>query len=62
MGLMWFSLSIAVYRSIGNVTYNLMVLRWKMPLVHELLKKLGISRWMFYLNFFDIVHLIARRR
>jgi cyclopropane fatty-acyl-phospholipid synthase-like methyltransferase len=50
------------YRSVGNVAHNLLVLRWRVPAVYALLNRLGISKWMFYSNMFDIVYLIARRR
>lgn len=50
------------YRSIGNVAYNLLVLRWQVPAAYDLFNRLRLSSWMFYTNLFDIVFLIARRR
>lgn len=49
-------------RSIGNIAYNLLVLRWKVPFLYSLLARTGLLQKTFYTNFFDIVFMIARRR
>jgi 2-polyprenyl-3-methyl-5-hydroxy-6-metoxy-1,4-benzoquinol methylase len=50
------------YRSVDNVLYNLLVLRYKMPKLYELIKKTGIARIDFYLNMYDIMYIIACKR
>lgn len=50
------------YRSIENVSYNIFVLRKKIPWVHALLSRSGLTAINFYLNLNDIMYLIARKR
>ncbi len=50
------------YRSVGNIAYNLMALRWKIPVAYQWFVRLGISDSMIYTNLFDIMYVIARKR
>lgn len=50
------------YRSLGNVAYNILVLRQKRPRVYRALEKTGLTGLGFYLNLYDIMYVIARRR
>ncbi|HEX8457234.1 MAG TPA: class I SAM-dependent methyltransferase [Pyrinomonadaceae bacterium] len=50
------------YRSIGNMAYNVLVLRQQKPALYRPLERLGIGRLGFYLNLYDIMYVIARRR
>lgn len=50
------------YRSLGNIAYNLLVLRWNMRRAYALLERAGLANRMLYANLFDIVYVIARRR
>jgi SAM-dependent methyltransferase len=50
------------YRSVDLVDYNLLVLRYKTPRLYALLKAARMTKLNFYLNMFDILHVIARRR
>jgi len=50
------------YRSIGNMAYNILVLRQQKPQFYQPLERLGIGGLGFYLNLYDIMHVIARRR
>jgi len=49
-------------RSMDNISYNIFVLRKKMPWVHNLLRKTGLTSLDFYLNLYDIMYLVARKR
>ena len=50
------------YRSIDQVAYSIIVGKWKMIGLYELLKKTRITEMSFYLNLFDISYVIARKR
>jgi SAM-dependent methyltransferase len=50
------------YRSVDNVAYNVLVLRRSQPNLYFTLKRLGVTRFDFYLNLFDIMYVIARKR
>jgi SAM-dependent methyltransferase len=50
------------YRSVDNISYNLFVLRSKIPSVHRAISRIGAGRWSFYVNLYDIMYVIARRR
>lgn len=50
------------YRSIGNVAYNIFVLRQQRPETFKQLERTGLTKLGFYLNLYDIMYVIARRR
>jgi SAM-dependent methyltransferase len=50
------------YRSLGNIAYNILVLRQQKPGLFRQIKKTGLDRFGFYLNLYDIMFVIARRR
>lgn len=50
------------HRSARNVAYIVLTLRHKRPALFERLHKLGLLDWGFYLNVYDIMYVIARRR
>ncbi len=50
------------YRSLGNVAYNILVLRQKRPGLFSALEKTRLTSLGFYLNLYDIMYVIARRR
>ncbi|HEY9696881.1 MAG TPA: class I SAM-dependent methyltransferase [Trichocoleus sp.] len=50
------------YRSLDNVAYNILVLRWKQPKLYNMLGKIGILKLDFYLNLYDIMYVIARKK
>lgn len=50
------------YRSIENIAYNMFILRKKHEWFYHMLRKIRVTRLDFYLNFFDIVYVIARKR
>jgi len=50
------------YRSLGNVAYNILVLRQQKPGLFRSIKKTGLTKLGFYLNLYDIMYVIARRR
>lgn len=50
------------YRSIGNMAYNILVLRQQKPQFYKPLERLGVGGLGFYLNLYDIMYVIARRR
>ena len=50
------------YRSLDNVFYNLFVLRGGVPVLYRLMVKTGFARRFFYLNLYDIMYVIARKR
>jgi len=49
-------------RSVDNVAYNVLVLRHKGPKLYNLLKKLRLTGFDFYLNMYDIMYIVARKR
>ena len=50
------------YRSLENMLYNILVLRLKWSRLHAWLGKTGIFRLALYLNLFDIMYVIARKK
>jgi SAM-dependent methyltransferase len=50
------------YRSLGNVAYNVFVLRQQAPWVFRQIERSGLTKLGFYLNLYDIMYVIARRR
>lgn len=50
------------YRSIENVAYTIFMLRKKQPWFYQFLQKVRLTRLDFYLNLYDIMYVIARRR
>lgn len=50
------------YRSIGNIAHNIFVSRKKWVWLHTLMLKSGLTSLDFYLNLYDIMYVIARRR
>lgn len=50
------------YRSLGNVAYNVFVLRQQAPWVFRQIERTGLTKLGFYLNLYDIMYVIARRR
>jgi 2-polyprenyl-3-methyl-5-hydroxy-6-metoxy-1,4-benzoquinol methylase len=50
------------YRSVGNVAYNVLVLRQQKPWLLKPLERIGLTKFGFYLNLYDIMYVIARRR
>ncbi len=50
------------YRGADFAAYNLLVLRWRLPRAYGVLKRLGVTRFDFFLNLFDIRYVLARRR
>src|SRR5947209_4609601 len=50
------------YRSLGNVAYNIFVLRQQRPWLLRQLERTGLTKFGFYLNLYDIMYVIARHR
>lgn len=50
------------FRSIDNISYNIFVLRKKMPWMHKLLQRTCLTSLDLYLNIYDIMYIIARKR
>jgi predicted TPR repeat methyltransferase len=50
------------YRSMKNVAYNILVLRQGNRRLYNLLDRLGLYRFDFYLNMYDIMYVIARKK
>ncbi len=50
------------YRSVSNVAYIILALRHKRPGLFRRLERLGVLNWGFYLNVYDIMYVIARKR
>lgn len=48
-------------RSVDNVAYNVLVLRHKSPKLYNLLKKMRLTGFDFYLNMYDIMYVVARK-
>lgn len=49
-------------RSVDNAAYNVLLLRWRLPWLYAAIKATGLHRARFYLNLYDIMYVIARRR
>ena len=54
--------SCGFYRSFENMFYNILVLRMKRPGLYSFLGKTGLFRLDLYLNMFDIMYVIARKK
>jgi SAM-dependent methyltransferase len=54
--------SCGFYRGADFTAYNLLVLRWKLPRLYALVKKLRLTGFDFYLDLGDIRYVVARRR
>ncbi len=50
------------YRSLDNAAYNVLVLRRNARFLYDLLRRSGIAKIDLYLNLYDIMYVIARRR
>jgi SAM-dependent methyltransferase len=50
------------YRSVDNVFYTVCILRSHSPWIYRILKKSGLGGISFYLNLFDIMYIIAKKR
>ena len=50
------------YRSVENIAYNILVLRQGKRRLFDLLQKTGIANFDLYLNLYDIMYVIARKR
>ena len=50
------------YRSLGNVAYNILVRHHHRPGLFRQLERTGLTKFGFYLNLYDIMYVIARRR
>jgi SAM-dependent methyltransferase len=50
------------YRSFDNVAHNVLLLRHNSPRLYRLLQRTGLTRHGFYLNLYDAMYVIARRR
>jgi hypothetical protein len=50
------------YRSFDNVFHNLFVLRGRLPFLYTVMQKSGLARQFFYLNLYDIMYVIAKKR
>ena len=50
------------YRSVDGMAWGVLALRAGLPSVHRALRRLGLLAWDSYLNLFDIMYVIARRR
>jgi hypothetical protein len=50
------------YRSMSNVAYIILALRHARPKLFRRLQRLGLLNWGFYLNLYDIMYVIARKR
>jgi 2-polyprenyl-3-methyl-5-hydroxy-6-metoxy-1,4-benzoquinol methylase len=50
------------HRSIDFAAYNVFVLRQKQRWLYQLMRKSGLTKFGFYLNLYDIIYVVARRR
>ena len=50
------------YRSLGSMAHGLFVQKHGANYTLDLLRRLGTSGWALYLNFYDIMYLIGRKR
>ena len=50
------------YRSLGNMMHNIVALGWGRRALGERLRRSVVGRWHLYMNLFDIMYVIARRR
>ena len=54
--------SCGTYRSLDNVLYNILVLRRNWPRLYKFFKMTYITYLGFYLNLYDIIYVIARKK
>lgn len=50
------------YRSLDYTAYNILMRRRRQPWLYRQLARTGLTRLAFYLNLYDIMYVIARRR
>jgi len=50
------------YRSFDFAAYRVLVLDKRLPKVYEFFQKIGLTKFVFYLNLYDIMYVIARKR
>ena len=50
------------YRSMRRIIHNIVLLRWKQPKLYATLTKLGLPDFGVYINLYDILYVIARKR
>jgi len=50
------------FRSINNMAHNILVLRQDKKKLYDLLGKTGLLRFNLYLNLYDIMYVIAKKR
>jgi hypothetical protein len=50
------------YRSVGLVATRLLALKTGTSKLYDLLQKIGLTKFDFYLNLYDIMYLMARKR
>jgi len=50
------------YRSFDNAAHNVLLLRHHRPRLYSFLQRVGLTRHGFYLNLYDAMYVIARRR
>ncbi|MEJ7615370.1 MAG: class I SAM-dependent methyltransferase [Pyrinomonadaceae bacterium] len=50
------------YRSVDNMAHNILVARHKRQRIYETLRRSGLSNFDLYLNLYDIMFVIARKR
>lgn len=50
-----------IYRTLGNISYNLFVLRNSLPWIHRLITKFHLTEVPVYLNTFDVMTVICRK-
>ena len=51
-----------LYRSLGYTAYNVLVVHRQKPHLFRQLERTGLTKLGFYLNLYDIMYVIARRR
>ncbi len=50
------------YRNVDGMAWGVLALRAGLPSLHRGLRRLGLLGWDLYLNLFDIMYVIARKR
>lgn len=50
------------YRSLDTAAYTILNIKHRKPSIYRILKKTGLLRFSFYLNIYDIVLILARKR
>jgi hypothetical protein len=51
-----------LYRSLNNIVWTVVEMRGRVPGLYRAMKKTGILDWSVYLNLFDILYVIGRKR